>query len=222
MAWRSPTFCLMAAMVASMKWAGVQSARALQMRKRKLRRSAVPWRVWWTSGWNWTAQIRRSGLAMPATALAVLAVRWKPGGELEGFVAVGHPDGQVGGELVEERVFVVDQGDFGVAVLALVGGADLAAEVVRDELQAIADAEHGQAEREDGGVGGWRIAVIDRAGAAGEHDAEGAVGADLLERGGAGQHDGEDVLLADAAGDELCVLGAKIQDDDRLGVHETL
>jgi len=30
---------------------------------------------------------------------------------------------------------------------------------------------------------------------------------------GAGKDDGEDVLFADAAGDELCVLAAEIEDD---------
>jgi hypothetical protein len=37
--------------------------------------------------------------------------------------------------------------------------------------------------------------------------------------GRAGQHDGEDVQFANAARDELRVLRAKIQDDDRLGSH---
>ena len=36
-----------------------------------------------------------------------------------------------------------------------------------------------------------------------------------VDRSGAGKDDGEDVLFADAAGDELSVLRAEIEDDDR-------
>src|ERR1700723_3131247 len=42
---------------------------------------------------------------------------------------------------------------------------------------------------------------------------------DLCDRSGAGQDDGEDVLLSYAAGDELCVLAAEVQDDDRGSIH---
>jgi hypothetical protein len=42
---------------------------------------------------------------------------------------------------------------------------------------------------------------------------------DFSERSGAGKHHGEDIELANAAGDELGVLRAEIEDDDCLGVH---
>ena len=44
----------------------------------------------------------------------------------------------------------------------------------------------------------------------------GRVALDFVERSGAGQHDGENVLFADAARDELRILRAKVEDDDRL------
>ena len=94
------------------------------------------------------------------------------------------------------------------------GGLDLAAEVVGDELQPVADAEDGHAQREDGRVGCGRVGVVDRGWAAGEDDAERVESADLLERRRAGQDDGEDVELADAARDELRVLRAEVEDDD--------
>ena len=96
-----------------------------------------------------------------------------------------------------------------------VGGADSAAEMVDDELQSVADAEDWEAEREDCGVGGRRVGVVDRAGAAGEDDADRVVRVDLVDRRGAGKDDGEDVVFADAAGDELGVLRPEVEDDDR-------
>ena len=58
----------------------------------------------------------RAGSAIPARALEVLAVRWKPAGGPRP-VAVGHPDGDGGGEAVEEGIGL-DEVDFGMAVLA--------------------------------------------------------------------------------------------------------
>ena len=94
--------------------------------------------------------------------------------------------------------------------------------MMHDVLQSVADAEDGQAEREDGGIGGRRVGVVDGAGAPGEDDADGVVRADLVDGRGAGKDDGEDVLLADAAGDELGVLRAEVEDDDRGCVHSTV
>ena len=42
---------------------------------------------------------------------------------------------------------------------------------------------------------------------------------DLSDRSGAGQDNGEDFLLSYAACDELCVLAAEVQDDDRGSIH---
>ena len=88
---------------------------------------------------------------MPARALEVTAVRWKPAGSSSGLVAVAHPDLQGGGQAGEQRRGGVFDGDFGVAVLALGRRAHLAAQVMDDEVQAVADAEHGHAEFEEPG-----------------------------------------------------------------------
>src|ERR1035441_1390500 len=48
------------------------------------------------------------------------------------------------------------------------------------------------------------------------------VAVDFVERSGAGQDDGEDVLFADTARDELRILRAKVEDDDRLRFHHIL
>ena len=69
---------------------------------------------------------------------------------------------------------------------------------------------------------GGRVGVVDRRRASGEDDACGRVALDFFQRSGAGQDDGEDVLFADATRDELRVLRAEVEDDDRLGFHYLL
>ena len=212
----------MRATVSSMKRCGVQLGFMPQISKMKLRRIAVPCGVWCTSGWNCTAQYFFAGFWMAATAFSLLAISSKPGGSCFGFVAVRHPDRQRAFETFEQRRVGMQQVDLGVAVLALVAGHDFAAQLVRHELQAVADAEHRQAEMQHALVGGRRIGVIDRAWASGEDDAGGIVLLNFFQRSGAGQDDGEDVLFADAARDELRVLRAEVEDDDRLGFHYLL
>ena len=63
-----------------------------------------------------------------------------------GFVAVRHPDVQRAAESLEEGAVVAQEFDVGVSVLALVAGADFAAELLRHEVQAVTDAQHRQAE----------------------------------------------------------------------------
>ena len=219
MAWPSPTWARMRATVDSMKCSGVQSGVAPQMSKRKFEELRA------------VAGVGDLGVELHGPDAACRRWRcrrgrWRSGGEVEaggegfGLVAVAHPDVEGAGQAAEERRFGDRTVDFGVAVLARGGGFDVAAEVVDDELQAVADAEDGDAEGEERGVGGGGVGVVDGAGAAGEDDAAGRERADLVEGRGAGKDDGEDVELADAAGDELGVLRAEVEDDDCLGVHE--
>ncbi len=73
------------------------------------------------------------------------------GRHLDDVVAVAHPDGDGGRQVGEQRrqLRLVDDG---VAVLVLLAGGHAAAELVGEQLHAVADAEHGQALLED--VGG--------------------------------------------------------------------
>ena len=139
--------------------------------------------------------------------------------QLESLVAVAHPYSEIRGQAGEERSGGVFHGNFGVAVFALGGGAHLATEVMHDELKAVTDAENGNTAFEQARVGGGRVGIVDRAGAAGEDKADGLVSLDFAERYGTGEDNGEDILLADAAGDELGILRPEIEDDDCLGVH---
>ena len=142
--------------------------------------------------------------------------------KLLGFVAVRHPDVQRAGETLEEGAVVAQEFDVGVSVLALVAGTDLAAQLLRHEVQAVTDAEHGHSEMQHLLVGRGRVGVIDGRRASGEDDAGGRIALDFFQRGGAGEDDGEDVLFADAARDELRVLRAEVEDDDRLSFHYLL
>ena len=142
--------------------------------------------------------------------------------QLQRLVAVRHPHRQRTLQAFEQRRVVAQQLNLRVAVLALVGGADFAAQLVHHELQAVADAQHRQSKMQDALVGRRRVGVIDGRRPARQHDARRRIALDLVERCGAGQHDGEDVLFADAARDELRILRAKVEDDDRLRFHHLL
>ncbi len=161
---------------------------------------------------------------MAATAFDVLPINSKPGGSSMRLVAVRHPHRQRTLQSLEQRRVNrrAQQFHLRVAVLALVGGAHFAAQLVHHELQAVTDAQHRQSEMQDALVRRRRVGVVDGRRPARQHDARGRVALDFVERGGAGQDDGEDVLFADAARDELRILRAKVEDDDRLRFHYLL
>ena len=106
-----------------------------------------------------------------------------------------------------------------MTVFALRSGTDFAAEVMNDEVQAVADAKSGKIKVEKRGIGFGRISIVNGRGTARENDAEGLIGRYFGDGRRAGQDDGEDVQFADTAGNELGVLRAEIQDNDGLGVH---
>jgi len=130
-------------------------------------------------------------------------------------VAVGIPDLELLGEALEETAGFVE-GENAVAVFAVGALGDFAAEEVALELDAVADAEDGDAQLEEGGVGHRCVFGEHAARATGEDDANDAVCLQL--RGGRAEvvDFGEDLALADAAGDDLGVLGTKIEDGDDL------
>ena len=95
----------------------------------------------------------------------------------------------------------------------LIALADLAAQQVRHELLAVADAEHRHAEREDGGI--HRGAARGRrrwTGSAGDDDALGS--GEFGGRRLAGADLGIDAEVADLAGDQMAILAPGVEDDD--------
>ena len=106
-----------------------------------------------------------------------------------------------------------------MAVFALGRRLNPTAEVVDDEMESITDAQDGDSKLEEFWVGCGRVGIEDRRRTTGEDEADGFQGLDFSERNRAGQHDRKDVLLANAAGDELGILRAEIENDNCLGVH---
>ena len=98
-----------------------------------------------------------------------------------------------------------------------VPGLDFAAEIMREQLQAVTDAQHGNAELENVRVRQRRVFGIHTGRAAGQDHAFGRERGDF--RGGrvVAQDHGVDVALADAARDDLRVLRPEIQNDDLFG-----
>lgn len=112
--------------------------------------------------------------------------------------------------MVEWVLGVGEEG--GGAVFAAVAGGDGAAEFDVEELHSVADAEDGDVEGLEGvEVEVWGVGVGGGFGAAGEDD-----GAWFAEVGEVfeGVEFGEESEFADAADDELGVLGAEVEDGD--------
>ncbi len=103
------------------------------------------------------------------------------GGQRRHRVAMVHPDLLRAGEAGKQGVGALFDFERGQAVLAFVALAHRAAERVRHDLLAIADAHDGAAERENGGVDRGAGGVVDAARAAGDDDA-----ASVREFGGGG------------------------------------
>ncbi len=105
----------------------------------------------------------------------------------------------------------------GVAVLALVAGRDASAERVREQLHAVADAEHRAAPRRDVRGQRGRAVLVDGGRPAGEHEALDPQVVRVLGRRVPGHELRVDAGLADAAGDQHRELRAVVEDDDGLG-----
>ncbi len=144
------------------------------------------------------------------------------GGELQSFIAVRHPNRYRTFQALEELRVAAQQLHLRMAVLALVGRPHFAAQLVDHELQAVTDAKHGQPQVQHLLVGGRGVGIIDGRRPPRQNDARGTIALDFFELGGAGKDDGEDVLFADAAGNELRILRAEVEDDDRLRFHNLL
>ncbi len=101
--------------------------------------------VWTTSGWNWTP--RAAGVAMGHGrdgASSVPARISKPGGTRFHLVAMIHPNLRIAVQALEQLVRF-DGLEHRQAVLAFVAFSHMAAQIVRHELLAVTDAEHGAA-----------------------------------------------------------------------------
>ena len=85
---------------------------------------------------------------------------------------------------------------------------------MRHQLAAVANAENGNPQPEHFRVNVGRFLQIHAVGAAGENDAHGRKGANLVQGRGVGLDLAVDVLLPHPPGDQLIVLSAKVQNQD--------
>ncbi len=128
------------------------------------------------------------------------------------------------GQPLEQAAAGVKRGE-GLAVFAggiLLRGDDLAAQLRRDELAAVADAQDRHAQREHTLVGMGRTGGVDAVRPAGENDSDGVKSAYLLKAHAVGLYLTVNAALADTAGDELVILPAEIKDQNLLIVHKNL
>ncbi len=139
--------------------------------------------------------------------------------QLLGFVAVAHPHLDRRRQPGKQLRCAVFNLDFGMTVLALRRRAHLAAQVMHDEVQPVANAERRHAHRQHARVGIRRVGIVHRRRPARKNQADRLVGFDFAQRRSAGQHHGKNILLADAARNQLRILRSEIEDDDGLGVH---
>ena len=123
---------------------------------------------------------------------------------------------------VEQQIGVAAGADLGIAELMHGAGLDLAAELLRHGLHAVADAQHGDVQIPHGLRRGGRIGLQHRLGATGKDDALGREGADVGVADIPGMDLAVDAQLAHAARDELRVLGAEVEDQDAVGVDVVL
>ena len=216
----------MPATAVSMKASIVHDEPQPQMPCTKLPSSSPPPCVWTTSGWNWMPQSGRSRWRTAANGEWSLdASSVKPSGRrstrspwlIQTVRALGS------GEPGEERIAPLLELELRAAVLAIVGLLDHAAELLAQQLEPVADAEHRHAEVE-------QLAVRDTARRRRARSTarprgsmpRGCQRAHALDRHVAGMDLAVDVALAEAARDQLRELGAEVQDQDPVAVHTVL
>jgi len=142
---------------------------------------------------------------------------FEAGGKPGELVAVGIPNLQLCRQGNEERGGRVLHLQATLAVFALAPRLDLAAQILGQQLDAVADPEHRDTEVEDRAVRLGRLWGINAGGAAGEQEPAGPEGGNFGCRGVIPEDHAIDVALANAPGDDLCVLRTEIQNDDLLG-----
>ncbi|MPM59468.1 hypothetical protein SDC9_106310 [bioreactor metagenome] len=133
------------------------------------------------------------------------------------FVAVRHPDLNFPGQSGEKLAAVAGDPEHGFAIFARGAGLNLAAEREGHDLEPVTDAEHWNAELENGRIALRRVGVVDAGGAAGENDALRIDRLDLFRGGEIRQNLAVDMTLADTAGNQLAVLRTEVQHDDAFG-----
>ncbi len=154
-------------------------------------------------------------------AVVGLGDRDEPGRERGDLVTMAHPYLQVGIESGKEGG-VLGHVHHGLAILAFEAGLHRAAQRVGGELHAVADAEDRDAQLEKGGIALGGVGIRHAAGAAGENDAPRVALLEFVGRGVEADDLAVDLLLAQAAGDQLGDLGTVVEDGDPFGMMHSM
>ena len=128
-------------------------------------------------------------------------------------VAVAHPDGLLRRQVLEECRLA--RFELGLSELGDPRALDRAAEVARHELHAVADAERGDPELEDLRIDVGRSLRVHRGGTSRQDESDGTTRGDLVRAQPMAYELGVDTRLAHATCDQLAVLTAEVDHEDR-------
>ena len=147
--------------------------------------------------------------------------RGEAGRGLEDRVAVRHPARLLRRQAGQQPAGIVDV-QVRAAELADVGGLDPAAQVAREQLHAVADAQHRDAQLQQASVERRGAVGVHRRGAAGEDQAAGPAAGHLLDAHVVREKLGEHPQLPHPPRDQLRVLPPVVQHHHFLGGHPRL
>ena len=166
---------------------------------------------------------KKNSQTLPKIAFATKPVNYTAGSGKTIFASkidMAHPSDALPGKPLKELAFRVEIG-LGLTIFpgsVPSAGSDLAAQMMGQQLAAIANTQNGNAKLENSRIHLRRGGVVYAIGPAGKDDANGGVCIQIGQRGGIGLYLAVDIALADTAGNELVILPAKVQNDDFLHI----
>ena len=135
--------------------------------------------------------------------------------------AMAHPRVLVGGGAFEQAFRLVDEG-LGFAILAKGGLVDIRAQGIGHGLEAVADAQHGNAGLEQFLVHARRARLEHRSRTTGKDDGLRILGQHLIDRHGMRHKLRINIGFTHSTCDQLGVLGSEINNEHRTCSHNTL
>ena len=132
------------------------------------------------------------------------------GGQRLHLHAMAHPVHGGGGDILKQRALAV-MGQLYLAVLTGLGPAALAAQQMDHQLLAVADAQHGNTHREQGGIHHGSIGFEYRGGATGENESVGLEGPNILHRLPPGADLAVYTAFTDTASHQQIILATEVQ-----------
>ena len=135
---------------------------------------------------------------------------------------MAHPADKAVRLVAEEQAFDRAACGFGAAVFPAVGAGNMPAKLLRNELNAIADAQNWNSELIERGVDPGSVLDVDAVRPAGKDDADRVLLLDFLDGNGIGLDLAVNAALAHPTCDEMVILSAKVDDQYQLMVLHKL